>query len=247
VSRPPPRSAGADLARLADARGRNGRYPPDLDESSKADAGIPGRMADSECRPAKKGRVMRIAAGYGPRVNPLALAVGASLMWAVSVGCGGATIHKAAERGDLAGVQGFLAKGVPVNARDGVLGSTSLHWAAWMGHDDVVRLLVASGADVNAKNNLGLTPLHWAAQKGHRNAAELLVASGAVVDAKENGGSTPLHRAAWKGHEDVVRLLVASGADVNAKTKSGTTPVGFAAMKGHMDVVEFLKMSGASE
>ena len=39
-------------------------------------------------------------------------------------------------------------------------GKTPLHWAALSGHKDVVELLLASKAEVNAKNNDGQTPLH---------------------------------------------------------------------------------------
>ena len=35
------------------------------------------------------------------------------------------------------------------------LGMTSLIWAAWRGHYDVVQLLVEHGADINAKDNIG--------------------------------------------------------------------------------------------
>jgi len=42
------------------------------------------------------------------------------------------------------------------------LGS-ALHLAAQKGFTDIVKLLIESGADVNAKNDYGLTPLHFSA------------------------------------------------------------------------------------
>ena len=36
---------------------------------------------------------------------------------------------------------------------------TPLHEAAMEGHREIVELLIAAGADVNAKNNWGWTPL----------------------------------------------------------------------------------------
>jgi len=43
----------------------------------------------------------------------------------------------------------------------------------------VARLLIASGADVNAIDNQGRTPLWWAKHKGHKEIVELLRKHGA--------------------------------------------------------------------
>jgi hypothetical protein len=55
-----------------------------------------------------------------------------------------------------------------------------------------VRLLIAKGADVNAKGRSGWTPLHFAANGGHREVAKLLIAKGADLNAKTSDGVTPL-------------------------------------------------------
>jgi len=72
-------------------------------------------------------------------------------------------------------------------------GFTPLHYAAWNGHKEVAELLIAKGADVNAKVAIwGRTPLHFAAWNGHKEVAELLIENGAEVNAKDNYGRTPL-------------------------------------------------------
>jgi len=61
----------------------------------------------------------------------------------------------------------------------------------------VVKLLIAKGADVNAKAKDGERPLHWAAFADHKDVVELMITKGADVNAKGNDGWTPLH---VKGH-----------------------------------------------
>ena len=49
-------------------------------------------------------------------------------------------------------------------------------------HDrrDVAELLIASGAEVNAKSDLGRTPLNWAAERENTETVELLLEHGAT-------------------------------------------------------------------
>ena len=53
-------------------------------------------------------------------------------------------------------------------------------------------LLIANGADVNAKNKFGWTPLHHAAEYDHKELAELLIAKGADVNALDDFYGKPL-------------------------------------------------------
>ena len=74
---------------------------------------------------------------------------------------------------------------------------TPLHNAAHNGHKEIAELLIAKGANVNAKMDNGFTSLHWAAiapnaHEGHKEVAELLIAEGADVNAKDTFSETPL-------------------------------------------------------
>ena len=88
---------------------------------------------------------------------------------------GSGEILEAAKSGDLAKVKALL-KGNPdlVLSKD-TNGMTPLHFSA-QGHKDVAELLLASKAEVNAKDKTGSTPLHHAANLGHKDVAEVLLA-----------------------------------------------------------------------
>ena len=110
---------------------------------------------------------------------------------------------------------------------------------------EITELLIANGANVNAKRDDGETPLHQAADNGHKEVVELLIAKGADVSAKTDNRVTPLHSAADGGQKEIVELLIAKGADVNAKRDDGETPLHQAASKGRKEIIELLITKGA--
>ena len=118
--------------------------------------------------------------------------------------------------------------------------NTALLEAAREGHAEVVRLLLAAEADVNAQTQAGVTSLMWAAGNGHADVVRLLLAAEADVNAQSQAGSTALMDAALNGHAEVVRLLLAAGADVNAQNQAGFTALLDAAGNGHAEVVWLL-------
>ena len=108
-----------------------------------------------------------------------------------------------------------------------------MHYAGRNGHKDIVNLLIAKGADVNAKNGEGLMPLDIAINANHRDIVELLIAKGAEVS---------IHTAVRLGDVDRIRSVLEKGADVNAQDKNGVTPLHLATNK---DVAELLLAKGA--
>jgi uncharacterized protein len=117
-------------------------------------------------------------------------------------------------------------------------GFTALHLAAFFGHADVARELIARGAplDVQAKNDMSVTPLHSALAGRHNAIAEALIDAGANVNAVQQGGWTPLHAAALHGDAEMVSRLLSAGADKRSATDDGTTPADLAASSGHAAV-----------
>ncbi len=119
--------------------------------------------------------------------------------------------------------------------------------AAQRGDVETVRLLLRSGADVNAAQGDGMTALHWAAQGGNAALTEVLIYAGANVNAGTRIGTyTPLHIASRLASFDVAKLLIDAGADVSAAaSNSGARPIHLAAGAGSAAILQVLLEHGA--
>ncbi|XP_063615717.1 26S proteasome non-ATPase regulatory subunit 10-like [Penaeus indicus] len=89
--------------------------------------------------------------------------------------------------GDAEALQSGLASLGPRATKD-FFAEKPLHVAAEEGHDEVVKMLISAGVDVNGKNDKGWTPLHRAAYSGHSSVVTVLVTRGATVNGNSNRG-----------------------------------------------------------
>jgi hypothetical protein len=78
-----------------------------------------------------------------------------------------------------------------------------LHALAGQGAVEELRMLLAAGLPVDARDQEGCTPLHFAADRGQLEVAQLLIAAGANMAAVDVDGQTALHYAALCGQEEV--------------------------------------------
>eukprot|EP00899_Mesostigma_viride_P014746 jgi/Mesvir1/23272/Mv20978-RA.1 len=117
------------------------------------------------------------------------------------------------EGGDAAFVAGILQGGFHADNVD-YDGRTALHMAAMSGQEDIVRLLLDKGVNVNVKDRWGRTPLGEAVAKNHVVIASMLVAKGAAM-ALEDPASI-LCEAACAGDLGLLRSLLDHGVDPNA-------------------------------
>lgn len=167
-------------------------------------------------------------------------------------------LHAVARWGDHGAVaETLLAKGADANAI--YIGGTSdsetvLHIAAEWGRLEVVKVLLAAGADVSMRTKSGKTALYLSAAHGHRDVADALIAGNADLEAKSGGGATPLLAAILGpvgndedrlGHYAVVELLLSKGADPNTRSNDGEIPLLEAASWGYAGIVELLLARGA--
>jgi hypothetical protein len=113
-------------------------------------------------------------------------------------------------------------------------GDTALHLAAAGYRVEIVRILLAAGADPNtAKNHRGSSPLHYAADgfingpawdaKRQVETIQHLVGNGADIHLQDKNGATPLPRAVRTRCAAAVRCLLQAGADPTARNKPGST------------------------
>lgn len=125
----------------------------------------------------------------------------------INVVAGATPLYRAVRAIDLAGAQLLLDRGAnpSLSIKDG---STPMMAAAGLGAPrggdeevteagdrndpiDVMKALIAKGANVNAANDAGMTPLHYAAQRGSDRIVEFLASQGARFDLKNKQGRTP--------------------------------------------------------
>ncbi|CZR67104.1 uncharacterized protein PAC_17003 [Phialocephala subalpina] len=120
----------------------------------------------------------------------------------------------------------------------------TLSYAAEMGHEAVVKLLLEKGTELETKDSSGQTPLLYAAKNGHEAVVKLLLEKGAELETKSAIRRTPLSYAAEKGHEAIVKLLLEKGVELETKSVIRRTPLSYAAEKGHEPVVKLLLEKG---
>jgi ankyrin repeat protein len=118
-----------------------------------------------------------------------------------------------------------------------------LYLVAEHGHAGIVKLLVTSGAELDAPKGAD-APLHIAARNGHLNVVTVLLAVGADVNMKNYAGLTALHQAAKGGHTDIIEFLLAHKAKLLAGDSHGASAIHKAAESGALDAVKFLIEKG---
>ena len=112
--------------------------------------------------------------------------------------------------------------------------------AAQVEGGNVVRQLLADGADVNGKSLTGHTALQLAAQHGCSSNVQQLLAHNPDLNAQDKGGYTALMWAADRGHNAVVKQLIEAGASLAESTIDGYTALTLAEEKGHDDTAQLL-------
>lgn len=141
--------------------------------------------------------------------------------------------HKAVHVGDVNKTRAMLASDSSLATSVDEFRFQPIHLLDMYFEPEILELLLANGADVNARNDKGVTLLHIITEP---DAIPLLVKKGADLEARDSGGRTPLiaHAGEQANGPDVVEALLAAGADPNARGASGETALSIA--RGGPDV-----------
>ena len=125
-------------------------------------------------------------------------------------------------------------------------GMSALHFAGYLGADQVIPLLVEKGAQINLHDKEGRTALHLAAYAGQTSAVAALMDQKADPEVKEStGGMTALHLAVAQKHSETVQVLLEKGAQPSPEEKNGYTPLFIAQNEDLGDIVELLAKHNA--
>ncbi|XP_035382701.1 ankyrin repeat and KH domain-containing protein 1 isoform X2 [Electrophorus electricus] len=123
---------------------------------------------------------------------------------------------------------------------------TALTLACAGGHEELVSVLIARGANIEHRDKKGFTPLILAATAGHVGVVEILLDKGGDIEAQsERTKDTPLSLACSGGRQEVVELLLLRGANKEHRNVSDYTPLSLAASGGYVNIIKILLNAGA--
>ncbi|KAJ3757205.1 ankyrin repeat-containing domain protein [Lentinula raphanica] len=129
------------------------------------------------------------------------------------------------------------------NLKSGRDVGTPLHVAAYMGHRDVVELLLKYDADINALSKdlstqkLEETAIECAIHKGYKGIVEILLKHGAELNAQQT--HLAFMKTGYNGHKEMLEFLLQCNA-IKPQEHDLNTAFRLAAQEGHKDIVELL-------
>jgi ankyrin repeat protein len=140
----------------------------------------------------------------------------------------------------------FLSSGIDINFDKN--GRTFLSWASLFGWTDIVKLLIAQGANIDSQDKDGETPLINSLKMTHHHeypeVAFLLICKGANVNLCNKDGKTALMIAASYGFIDIVESLLILGAEIDIQDEYNDTALLHSI--DNPEIAELLIASGAN-
>lgn len=133
---------------------------------------------------------------------------------------GTTALMSAAKDGNILAVTYLLENGALIAMYD-FFDKSALLLASEEGHKEVIKILLAAGADVNTiqNNELGATALMRASREGKIELVKYLIENGAHLETKDSQGYTAWIHATLNGHAEVVEYLVEQGADLTIENR----------------------------
>ncbi|XP_005104144.2 ankyrin repeat and SOCS box protein 13 [Aplysia californica] len=144
-------------------------------------------------------------------------------------------LHLACRAGSVQSAEMLLCAGADVNCLDSE-DCPPLMRIGWRNCDDIVRLLLDHGSDVNVQCDRCETVMHTTLHDGNASVVEILVKAGADLCIADCEGLTPLTTAIINEQKLVVRALLRAGAGPDYTTDSVAPPLYLACVRGLHDI-----------
>lgn len=152
-------------------------------------------------------------------------------------------LHRAVRENSLKVVSEVLKAGykhnIDAKTQDG---QTAVHLSCQHPDEQILKLLIEAGANVNCRDSRGDTPLHYACRNLNSEMTRILLEQHVNVQARNNTtGWVPMHDAARHGNMGAVKLLIEARAPPLPRACDGQFPIDFAREFDHKEVAEYLQ------
>jgi ankyrin repeat protein len=154
-------------------------------------------------------------------------------------------LKEAAQIGAITLVQLLIENGANVDLAPSDFRDSPLIVASAKNHIDVVRILLAAGANIRAQQSSGWSPLHYALLNKNIDMANLILGHGPDINASTLPGLRPLHLAALAGFVEICARLLELGAEADAVESGNLTALRVAVQAGQFGAVKLLVENGA--
>lgn len=116
-------------------------------------------------------------------------------------------------------------------------GNSALHIAAKEGFPDIVKLLIAAGANVSIQNHKLSTPVHFVCYTNHDiKILKMLLDAKSSPSIPDEKGMTPLLVCCTSGRNDMITLLMEYGADPTVRDLSHRSAHDIALYHQHVEI-----------
>jgi ankyrin repeat protein len=153
---------------------------------------------------------------------------------------------KAVAENDSALAASLIASTRNLDRNDNSTNMSALAQAVERGNRGLVQLLLAAGANVNARSSGGKTPIMFLSNDASVDLVRDLIGAGAKTNMRDDYGTNALMAAAWSGPPAVVRELIDAGTMMTATDAGGETALLAAARFNTAPVIEMLIAAGAN-